>query len=67
MSDPIVRPVVDQRCAFITGLDPAGKSRRCIRDANLSIDGKPLCDQHAEIAMAAACGRNVQIQRVSCG
>jgi len=63
MSDPIVRPVTDQRCVFQTGLDLVGRPVRCIRKATLSLDGKPLCDYHAELAMAAACGRNVKIER----
>jgi len=64
---PVVRPTVEQPCIFQTGLDPAGKVRLCVRKATLTLNGKPLCDQHAELAMTSACGRNVKLARRQCG
>lgn len=63
MSDAIIRPVTGKRCAFQTGLDPAGRKIQCPCNATLKLDTTPLCDHHAEIAMTAACGRNVKIVR----
>jgi len=62
VSGPIVCPAVNKKCVFLlTGVNT--ESSHCSRKATMSLDGKALCDQHAELAMTAACGRNVKIVR----
>lgn len=59
----LIRPAHGEICQFDYGLTPAGKSRHCQQKATMLLDSKPLCDQHATIAMITACGRAVQIKR----
>ncbi len=58
-----VRPTTSTLCSFIAGHDAAGRKVHCPKKPTMSLNGKPLCDQHAEIAMVEACGRNVTINR----
>ena len=53
------------QCQFSTGLDPAGRPIQCRSRATMRLEGgvPPLCDKHAELAMASACGREVRIER----
>ncbi len=58
-----VRPTTSTLCSFIAKYDAAGRKVHCPKKPTMSLNGKPLCDQHAEIAMVEACGRNVTINR----
>ncbi len=57
LKDPISVLPANDRCAFETGMDPAGRRLRCPKRATLKLNRVPLCDQHAEYQMTSTCGR----------
>ena len=58
-----VKSANGDQCSFERGRDPAGKRVLCDHKATIRIGGTSLCDRHAELSMAAACGRNTKIER----
>ncbi len=54
-----IRPAHDEKCQF-----DLGEKHYCPCKATMSLNGKTVCDRHAELAMVSICGRNVKINRV---
>jgi len=59
----MLKPAKNQKCVFEFGLDASGRARKCDKAATVVLEGKPLCDRHAELRMTVLCGRHTVIRR----